>query len=44
MKEAYERTLLEITEFKSEDVIVTSGEPIDPVAELPKGRFMLPIR
>ena len=43
MKETYERTMLEITEFQTEDVITTSGEPIDPIEE-PRGRYMVPIR
>ena len=41
MKENYERTKLEITEFQTPDVIITSGE--DPV-DAPQGRYMLPIR
>ena len=42
MKESYERTELEITEFRQENVIMTSGEPIDP--EEPQDRYMMPIR
>ena len=42
MKESYERTELEIFEFQTEDVIMTSGEPIDP--EEPQDRYMVPIR
>lgn len=42
MKEKYERTQLEITEFKSKDVIITSGE--DQILDPPKARYMAPIR
>lgn len=42
MRESYERTEFEITEFQQEDVIVTSGE--DPVIDAPKDRYMVPIR
>lgn len=41
MKESYERTQLEITEFKSEDVIVTSNE--ESLLE-PHGKYMMPLR
>lgn len=44
MKESYERTKLEISEFLKEDVIVTSGEEIDPLNKKPKDRFLIPIR
>lgn len=42
MKESYVRSQLQITEFNSEDVIITSTP--DPVVEPPKGDYMLPIR
>ena len=45
MKESYERTELEITEFRQKDVIVTSGEdPVNPVINAPRDRYMAPIR
>lgn len=42
MKESYERTRLDITEFQQEDVIVTSGEEQTPVE--PTDHYVLPIR
>ena len=44
MKDSYERTILNITEFQQEDVIVTSTvDPLEP-DNVPKGKFMAPIR
>jgi hypothetical protein len=41
MKESYERTEINITEFQQEDVIMTSTPDTD---HNPLGKYMLPIK
>jgi len=40
MKEKYETPVCEVVEFETEDIITTSGDPLDPLNLLGDGAFI----